>query len=133
MPSVALLHHFFFLRINEGHIFGCANFIAASKANSISKTGKRAEDFRSKWAMMDAKCADPRLAAPSFHGGWPRAELADERAALVLGQMVTDLKPGNVRAEKVMGVMLLREFLTLRVAPLEARARPCGSLKKRGT
>ena len=31
---------------------------------------------------------------------------------------MTDLKPGNAKAAKVTGVMLLREFLTLRVAPL---------------
>ena len=37
MPSVALLCHFFFLRINNGHTSGCANFVAASKANAISK------------------------------------------------------------------------------------------------
>ena len=74
--------------------------------------------------MMDAKRADPRLmlptVAPSSNGGWPKAELADERASLVLGQMMTDLKPGNVWAAKVTGVMLLREFLMLRVAPLQA-------------
>ena len=41
MPSVALLRHLFFLRINEGRISGCANFIAAGKAYSISKAGRR--------------------------------------------------------------------------------------------
>ena len=85
---------------------------------------------------MDAKCADPRLAlpteVPSFHGGWPRVELPDERATLVLGQMVTDLKPGNARAAKVTGVMLLRGFLTLRVAPLQAHARPLWELEEEG-
>ena len=39
MPSVALLRHFFFLRINDGRTSGCANFIAAGKANAISKAG----------------------------------------------------------------------------------------------
>ena len=77
---------------------------------------------------MDAKRAHPRFAlpteAPQFNKGWPRAELADERASCVLGQMTTDLKPGNAKAAKVTGVMLLREFLTLQVAPLQARARP---------
>ena len=45
MPSVALLRHFFFLRVSEGHISGCANFVAAGKANSISSTGKRADNI----------------------------------------------------------------------------------------
>ena len=128
MPSVALLCHFFFLRVSETHISGCANFVACGKANSISSTGKRANNIRSKWVMMDAKRADPGLVlptvAPSSNGGWPKVELVDERASLVLGQMMTDLRPGNARAAKVTGAMLLREFLMLRVAPLQARARP---------
>ena len=56
--------------------------------------------------------------------GWSRVELTDERASLVLEQMKIDLKTGNAKAAKVTGVMLLREFLTLRVAPLQAHARP---------
>ena len=47
-PFVALLRHLFFLHVSEGHISGCANFIAAGKANSILKTRKKAEGFRSK-------------------------------------------------------------------------------------
>ena len=65
MPSVALLRHFFFLRINDGHTSGCANFIVAGKANAISKAGKKADGFRSKWVMMDAKCVHPRLMLPT--------------------------------------------------------------------
>ena len=75
MPSVALLRHFFFLRVSEVHVSGCGNFVACAKANSISSTGKRADNIRSKWVMMDAKRADPSLvlptAAPSSNGGWP--------------------------------------------------------------
>ena len=131
MPSVALLRHFFFLRVSGEHTSGCANFVACGKANSISSTGKRADNIRSKWVMMDAQRADPRLAlptaAPPPNGGWPKAELVDERASLVLGQMMTDLKPGNARAAKITGAMLLREFLMLRVAPLQARAPPLGA------
>ena len=84
MPSLALLRHFFCLRVSGEHTSGCANFVACGKANSISSTGKRADNIRSKWVMMDAKRADPRLVlptvAPSSNGGWPKAELADERA-----------------------------------------------------
>lgn len=126
MPSVALLRHFFFLRVSEDHISGCANFVASGKANSTSSTGKRADNIRSKWATVDAKLAHLHLVlptkAPRQGKEWPRAELVDERALSVLGQMMTDLKPGNARAAKIMGAMLLREFLTLRVAPLQARA-----------
>ena len=128
MPSVALLRHFFFLRVSEGHISGCANFIAPGKANSISNTGKKVDNLRAKWVMMGAKCVHPCLAlltkAPQSDKEWSRAELTDERSSSVVAQMKTDLKPGNARAAKVTGAMLLREFLMLRVAPLKARARP---------
>ena len=131
MPSMVLLRHFFFLRVSGERTSGCANFVACGKANSISSTGKRADNIRSEWIMMDAQRADPRLAlptaAPPPNGGRPKAELVDERASLVLGQMMTDLRPGNARAAKVTGAMLLREFLTLRVAPLQARAPPLGA------
>ena len=73
---MALLRHFFFLRINEGHTSECANFIAAGKANSISKTGKKADGFRSKWAMMDAKCVHPRLMLPTEIPSLTRGGLA---------------------------------------------------------
>ena len=126
MPSVALLHHFFFLRVSEGHISGCANFVASGKAKSISSIGKRADNIRSKWVMVDAKLAHPCLVlpteAPRQGKEWPRAELVDERASSVLEQMTADLKSGNARAAKITGAMLLREFLTLRVAPLQAHA-----------
>ena len=65
MPSVALLRHFFFLRLTGGHISGCANFIAAGQDNSISNTGKRVDNIRAKWVMMSAKCAHPRLELPT--------------------------------------------------------------------
>ena len=82
--------------------------------------------------MMDAKCAHPCLTPstemPQSNKGWLRAELADERALPVLAQMQEDLKPGNAKAAKVTGAMLLREFLMLRVAPLQARSRPMWKL-----
>nr|XP_020197002.1 actin cytoskeleton-regulatory complex protein PAN1-like [Aegilops tauschii subsp. strangulata] len=102
MSSVALPRHFLFLRVKEGHTSGCANFITAGKANSISKTGKKAEGFRSKWAMMDAKCVHPRLTLPmempQSDKGWSFAKLTDERETLVLEQMKTDLKPAPLQA-----------------------------------
>ena len=64
MPSVALLRHFFFLRVSETHISGCANFVACGKANSISSTGERADNIRSKWVMMDSKHAHSCLVLP---------------------------------------------------------------------
>ena len=43
---------------------------------------------------------------------------------------MTDLKPGNARTAKITEAMLLREFLTLRVAPLQVRARPLWELEE---
>ena len=133
MSSVALLRYFFFLRVGDGHVSRCANFVASGKANSISNTGKRADNIRSKWVMVDTKLAHPRLVllmqAPRQVKEWPRAEVVDKRASSVLGRMMTDMKPGNARAAKITGAMLLREFLTLGVAPLQARACPFWQLE----
>ena len=94
---MALLRHFFYLWINDGHTTGCANFIAAGKANMISKTGKKADSFRSKWVMMVAKCAHPRLKLPMGmpwpDEGWSYAKLTDEWAKLVVEKMNADLRP----------------------------------------
>ena len=74
---MALLRHFFYLRLKEGHFSGCANFVAANGTNMISKAGKKAEGFRSKWVLMDAMCSHPRLVLPTempmSHDGWFRA------------------------------------------------------------
>ena len=57
------------------------------KASSISKMGKKADGFRSKWAMMDAKCVHPRLTLPTempqSDKGWSCTKLTDERASSV--------------------------------------------------
>ena len=52
---MALLRHFFYLWIDDGHTTGCASFIAAGKVNAISKTGKKAGGLRSKREMMGDK------------------------------------------------------------------------------
>ena len=94
-----MLRHFFYLRINGEHTSACANFIAYSKANVISKTGKRAENFWSKWVMLDARCINSRLALPmglpqSFDA-WSHAKLDDRRAKLVLEKMNAALSPAT--------------------------------------
>ena len=109
MPSVALLRHFFFLRVS-------------GKANSISNTGKKAVNLRAKWVMMGAKCIHPRLALPTempqSDEGWLCAKLTDDRAKLVLEKMNTDLRPSNLGAAELTGATLLREFLEHRLALL---------------
>ena len=65
--------------------------------------------------------------------GWSHAKLADDWEKLVLEKMNADLKPGNAKAAKLTGAMLLREFLMMRVAPLQARSRPLWMLGVRKT
>ena len=78
--------------------------------------------------MVDAYCVHPRLKQPTempqSDEGWSRAKLTDVRATSVLEKMNADLRPGNAKAAKVTGAMLPREFLMLRVAPLQARSSP---------
>ena len=116
MPSVALLRHFFSLRIDGEHTSACADFVAYSKANTISKTGKRVNGFRSKWVMMDARCIHSRLVLPTEPAqpdeAWSRMKLDDRRAKLMPEKMNADLRPGNMKAAKLTGATLLREFLT---------------------
>ena len=65
---------------------------------------------------MDAKCSHPRLVLPtempSPHERWLRAKLTDPRARQVMEKMTADLKPGNPKAEKLTGAMIVKEFLT---------------------
>ena len=65
---MALLRHFFSLRDTGSYTMACAGFVAYSKANAISKAGKRADGFRSKWVMLDAGCINSRLALPTVDG-----------------------------------------------------------------
>ena len=49
-------------------------------------------------------------------------ELDDRRAKLVLEKINADLRPGNMKAVKLTGATLLREFLTQRLATLQAHS-----------
>ena len=120
---MALLRHFFSLRVSDAHMSACAGFVAYSKANAISKTGKRIDGFRSKWVMMDVGCIHPRLALPTGQpkavDAWSRMELVDPGVRAVLKGMNADLRAGNLGAAKLTRATLLREFLEHRVAPLQ--------------
>nr|XP_020189660.1 microtubule-associated protein 4-like [Aegilops tauschii subsp. strangulata] len=61
---------------------------------------------------------------PQSDKGWSSAKLTNDQATSVLEKMNADMKQGNTKAAKLTGAMLLREFLMLRVAPLQARLRP---------
>ena len=78
--------------------------------------------------MLDAGCINSRLALPTEQlqadEAWSRVKLDDRRAKLVLEKMNADLRPSNMKAAKLTGAMLLREFLVHRVVPLQAHSCP---------
>ena len=81
---MALLCHYFYLRVSRGPITACASFVAYGSSNAISKPGKRIEGFRSKWVMVDAGRIHPRLILPPEQpktiDSWSHVELVDPRA-----------------------------------------------------
>src|SRR3954469_18923749 len=95
-PSVALLRHYFSLRVTRGSPSACASFVAYGGTIAISKPGKRIEGFRSKWVLTDAGRIHPRLILPTelptSSGDWAHVELTDPRAKQVLEKMDADLK-----------------------------------------
>ena len=131
-PSVALLCHFFYLRMGSTQCSGCVYFVASHGSNAISRAGKKVEDFRHKWIFMDAKRSHAGLelltAFPVKLDRWAHEKLTDPRAERLLEKMTADLE-----AEKLTGAMLVREFLTQRLAPLQAHSRPYGDSRARKT
>ena len=77
--------------------------------------------------MLDAGCINSRLVLPTGQPqadeAWSRANLDGRRAKLVLEKMNVDLRPSNMKAVKLTGATLLREFLAHWVAPLQAHSR----------
>ena len=55
---------------------------------------------------------------PVSQEGWLRVKLTDSRATHVLDRMTADLRPGDSRATKLMGAMIVKEFMKQRMAPL---------------
>ena len=77
--------------------------------------------------MVDARCNNPLLELPTEQPdaveAWSHVKLNDRRVKLVLEKMKADLRPGNLSAVKLSRTTLLREFLSHRVAPLQAHSR----------
>ena len=102
---MALLRHYFYLRVSRGPISACASFVAYASSNAISKPGKRIEGFWSKWVMVDAGRIHPRLILPTRQpeavNAWSRVELVDPRAKPMLERMDADLWPVNMATAKL--------------------------------
>ena len=127
---MALLRHYFSLRLSRGPLSACASLVAYGGSNAISKPGKRIEGFMSKWVMVDAGRIHPRLILlteqPISSDDWSRADLVDPRVKPVLEKMDADLRPGNMMIAKLTGASLLREFLEHQVSPLCKYRFRCG-------
>ena len=65
--------------------------------------------------------------------GWAHEKLTDPWAELLLERMMVDLKAEEPNMEKLTGVMIVNEFLTQCLAPLQAHLRPCGDSRARKT
>src|SRR3954464_4006160 len=101
-PSVALLRHYFYLRVTRGFPSACASFVACGGAMAISNPGKRIEGFRSKLVLVDVGRIYPRLILPTEQpvssSDWSREELTDPCAKPVLEKMDADQKPAGAAA-----------------------------------
>ena len=64
----------------------------------------------------------PRMVLPSkmpvSQDGWLHVKLTDPQVAQVMERMTADLRPGDSSAAKLTGAMIVKEFMTQRVAPL---------------
>jgi hypothetical protein len=125
IPSVALFRHFFSLQLVDARQrSGCVAFRAEAASSSIFDFSLHpmAEGFRKHWVYVDATTHSPLLQIPEKpaapNSGWVREELTDRRAALVW-QRLDGLKKNGVTAP-----MVVREFITQRIAPLQRHSRP---------
>ena len=91
------------------------------------------DDLRNKWIFMDAKRSYPQLELPTGlptpHEGWSHEKLTDPRTEKLLERMTADLKVEDPKAERLMGAMIVKDFPTQRLAPLQARSRPLWRFK----
>ena len=128
-PSVAPFRHFFSLQAHSSkQCFGYVSFITLHDGNVLMKVGKNVDDFQRRWIYLDARSHHARLellAGPSEKlDRWSHENLTDPRVAPVLKKMHADMG-----SEALTGAMIVREFLTQRLAPLEAHSRPMWDLK----
>ncbi|KAE8778579.1 hypothetical protein D1007_48478 [Hordeum vulgare] len=125
-PSMALLRHFFSLvLVSEEQCYGCASLATADASAPRSldtELLREAEGFRWQWVQVGAAEAGALFLPPLAHAtpnrGWMREELTDPRLTLVLTRL-EKLKRAGVTM-----VMVVREFVRRRIAPLQRHSCP---------
>ncbi|KAE8777545.1 hypothetical protein D1007_49656 [Hordeum vulgare] len=123
-PSVALLRHFFSLRLHDdAHLSACVSIVAAQSGNMLLMVGKKVDNFRHCWVHMFLKDANPRLEEPEElpekTSPWSSANLSDPPVVPVLECFSCDIS-----AKRLTGGMIVKKFLAQCLAPLQAHSRP---------
>ena len=119
-PSVALLRHFFSLRLsNSTQCSGCVSFLAVPEtaASGINFGLPPPEaKFRERWLYVDVGVPSPLLSHPTLpavpNSGWGHEALVSPRLVFVWRRFET------LRALNVMAPKVVNEFLQCRIAPL---------------
>ena len=124
-PSVALLRHFFSLRlVDPTQCSGCVSFIATPETSALGidfSLPPSAPGFRERWLYEDAGVPSPLLSEPKSpavpNSGWGQETLTSPRLIFVWHRF-TLLRGLGVMAPKV-----VKEFLLRRIAPLQRHSR----------
>ncbi|KAE8776019.1 hypothetical protein D1007_51406 [Hordeum vulgare] len=103
-PLVALLHHFFNLRLHDdAHLWACVSFVVAQSGNMLLKSEKKVENFRHRWVLMCLKDANPRQEKPNGLPGktsaWISANLSDPRVVPVMERFSLTSAPRGLSGE----------------------------------
>src|SRR4051812_16800661 len=133
-PSVALLRHFFSLRLADPtQCSVCVHFVAASEtaASGIDfGLPSPSAGFRERWLYVDVGVPSPLLSKPTLpaipNSGWGQETLESPRLAFVWHRF-TFLKSIGVTVPKV-----VKEFLLRRIAPLQRHSRRMWAFSGRG-
>ena len=124
-PSVALLRHFFSLRLSDPtQCSGCVSFLTAPEtaASGIDfSLPPPVTGFRERWLYVDVGVPSPLLSEPSLpavpNSGWGHQMLTSPQLAFVWCRF------GNLRALGVTAPKVVREFLQSHIAPLQRHSR----------
>ncbi|KAE8787876.1 hypothetical protein D1007_38200 [Hordeum vulgare] len=112
------------MHLHDGaHLLACVSFVAAQSVKVLLKAEKKVENFRHRWVLMCANDANPRLEEPKElpekTSAWSSTKISDSRDVLVLERFSHDIS-----AKKLVGGMIVKEFLAQLLAPLQAHSRP---------
>ena len=125
LPSVALLRHFFSLRlVDSTQCSACVSFASASETAGSGidfRLPPPTAGFRERWLYVDVGVPSPLLSEPTSpavpNSGWGQETLESPRLVFVRHRFVF-LRSLGVTAPKV-----VKEFLLRRIAPLQCHSR----------